>query len=111
MNYDIKIKLTKIKGARMEIINGKECVVIPINDEIGTVCARYVNPFRVVKIMDDVVLNVEAYELKPDKQRYGTHILKPNFTKKVLEHMTEEQHKAVPIIGNMMPWGFFIKDV
>jgi hypothetical protein len=40
------------------------------------------------------------YEDKSDKQYKDTHLLKQSFSKEVLAAMTDEEKKALPIIGN-----------
>lgn len=40
------------------------------------------------------------YDDKSDKQYKDTHLLKQSFSKEYLESLTEEQRKALPIIGN-----------
>ena len=110
MNFNLQIKLTKIKGARLQYVDGVECVVIPVNDRVGTVVGTYVDSRNVVHSLEDICLNLEAFELRPEKQQYSTHILKPSFSKEVFENMSEEVQRRIPIVGNMSSWGFIKKN-
>jgi hypothetical protein len=50
----------------------------------------------------NVYLDIVGFDFtdKSDKQYKDTHLLKQSFTKDELASMTEEQRKALPIIGN-----------
>lgn len=45
-------------------------------------------------------LNIVAFEMEEAKE-WATHIVKQSFKKEVREKMTEEEKKAVPILGNL----------
>ena len=110
MNYNLRIALTKIKGAKVMDIEGKtctkRCVVIPIDSEEGTVQDSYegkIDGLPTTKYLSDVMLNLTAFEFK--KKKYGqSHGIKASFSKKKLERTSEEELKAMPFVGNMKPW-------
>jgi hypothetical protein len=109
-NYNLRIALTKLKGARIMDIQGKTCtktcVVIPIDNDEGTVQDAYegkVDGLPTQKPLDDVQLNLTAFEFR--EPRYGqTHGIKASFSRKRMEGMTEEQLRSMPFVGNMKPW-------
>lgn len=109
-NYNLRIALTKLKGARVMDIQGKTCtktcIVIPIDNEDGTVQDAYEGKLDgqiTWKPLDDVQLNLTAFEFR--EKKYGqTHGIKASFSKKRLERMTEEELRSMPFIGNMKPW-------
>lgn len=110
MNYNLRIALTKIKGAKVMDIEGKtctkRCVVIPIDSEEGTVQDSYegkMDGLPTTKFLNDVYLNLTAFEFK--EKKYGqSHGIKASFSKKKLERTTEEELKSMPFVGNMKPW-------
>lgn len=110
-NYNLRIALTKIKGAKVMEIEGrtckKLCVVIPIDNEEGTVQDSYEGKTKegmpTWKPLNDVQLNLTAFEF--NERKYGqTHGIKAQFSKKRLEMMKEDEMRAMPFIGNMKPW-------
>ena len=109
-NYNLRIALTKIKGAKVMEIEGKTCkklcVVIPIDNEDGTVQDAYegkVDGLPTMKPLDDVQLNLTAFEFR--EKKYGqTHGIKASFSKKRIERMSEEELRSMPFVGNMKPW-------
>ena len=84
----------------------KTCVVIPIDNDEGTVQDSYegkVDGIPTTKPLDDVQLNLTAFEFR--EKKYGqTHGLKASFSKKKMERMTEEELRSMPFVGNMKPW-------
>lgn len=110
MNYNLRIALTKIKGAKVMDIEGKtctkRCVVIPIDSDEGTVQDSYegkIDGLPTTKFLNDVYLNLTAFEFK--EKKYGqSHGIKASFSKKKLERTSEEELKAMPFVGNMKPW-------
>lgn len=110
MNYNLRIALTKIKGAKVMDIEGKtctkRCVVIPIDSEEGTVRDSYegkIDGLPTTKFLSDVMLNLTAFEFK--EKKYGqSHGIKASFSKKKLERTSEEELRAMPFVGNMKPW-------
>lgn len=110
MNYNLRIALTKIKGAKVMDIEGKtctkRCVVIPIDSDEGTVQDSYegkIDGLPTTKYLSDVMLNLTAFEFK--EKKYGqSHGIKASFSKKKLERTSEEELKSMPFVGNMKPW-------
>lgn len=88
----LKLNLTSLKH---ELVKGKEegetLLVIPVKANKLFLSEK-----------KNVYLDVVGFEFtdKSDKQRKDTHLLKQSFKKEELEAMTEEQRKALPIIGN-----------
>lgn len=116
-NYNLKIALTKLKGAKVMEIQGKTCtktcVVIPIDNEEGTVRDSYEGKIDGVtpttKFLEDVQLNLTAFEFR--EKKYGqTHGLKASFSRKRMESMSEEELRSMPFIGNMKPWNNAVED-
>ena len=109
-NYNIRIALTRLKGAKVMDIEGKtctkRCVVIPIDNEDGTVQDAYeakVEGLPTWKPLDEVQLNLTAFEFREVK--FGqSHGIKVSFGRKRMETMKEEELRAMPFIGNMKPW-------
>jgi hypothetical protein len=111
MNYNLKIMLTKLKGAKVMEIQGKTCtktcVVIPIDNEEGTVKDSYeskINGIPTLKPLSDVQLNLTAFEFR-EKKHGQTHGLKASFSRERMERMAEDELRAMPFVGNMKPWG------
>ena len=93
-NYSIKTDLLKLKGAFVTNIKGKtttkRCLCIPI-DGSGLFLGE-----------KGCYLNMTAIEMQ--NSQYGdTHCIKQNLDKGVYDAMTEEQRRAMPIIGSMRP--------
>lgn len=115
-NYNLRIALTKLKGAKVMEIQGKTCtktcVVIPIDNEEGTVRDSYegkIDGMPTTKFLDDVQLNLTAFEFR--EKKYGqTHGLKASFSKKRMESMSEEELRSMPFVGNMKPWSNVVAD-
>lgn len=115
-NYNLRISLTKLKGAKVMEIQGKTCtktcVVIPIDNEEGTVRDSYegkIDGMPTTKFLDDVQLNLTAFEFR--EKKYGqTHGLKASFSRKRMESMSEEELRSMPFVGNMKPWSNVVAD-
>ena len=90
----------------------KTCVVIPIDNEEGTVRDSYegkIDGLPTMKSLEDVQLNLTAFEFR--EKKYGqTHGIKASFSKKRLERMSEEELRSMPFVGNMKPWAIAQKD-
>lgn len=116
MNYNLKIALTKIKGAKVMDIEGKtctkRCVVIPIDSDEGTVQDSYegkIDGLPTTKFLNDVYLNLTAFEFK--EKKYGqSHGIKASFSRKKMERTSEEELKSMPFVGNMKPWANALDD-
>lgn len=110
LNYNLKIMLTRLKGAKVMEVEGKHskrlCVVIPIDNDEGTVVDSYeskIDGLPTTKPLNDVQLHLSAFEFK--EKRYGqSHGLKACFSRKRLERMTEDEVRSMPFVGHMKPW-------
>lgn len=89
-NYNIRIDLKKMKDVIFAKIDGRKCVVIPVD----------VNP-EIFVGEKGIYLSLSAIELRSPSQFGDTHIVKPLLDKKAYEAMSEEQRKNQPILGNM----------
>ena len=111
-NLNLSIDLTKLKGAKVMEIQGKtatrKCVVLPIDNELGTVCDGYISKtpegLPTERYFDDVKLNLVAIEYRQKKHGIS-HGLKPSFSREVSERMTAEEVYATPWMGTVKPWG------
>lgn len=112
-NMNLTIDLTKLRGAKVMEIEGKyekrTCVVIPIDNKIGTVCDGYMGKdpqtgLPTQKFFNDVKLNLVAIEHR-QKNHGISHGLKPSFSQEYQERMTEEQMYNTPWLGTIKPWG------
>lgn len=111
-NLNIQIDLTKLPGARIMDIQGnkstKQCVVIPIDNHVGTVCDGYLTTdpktgLPTTKFFSDVKLSLVAIEYR--QKRHGiSHGLKPSFSHEYQVRMTEEQLYNTPWLGTVKPW-------
>jgi hypothetical protein len=91
-NYRLKLDLTKMCGVQVVDVQGKKCVVIPVDDN-GIFLSQ-----RGAAYLD---LNVrEAREVK-----YGqTHFVKVSVNKKTFAAMSNEAKDALKnVVGNMSP--------
>lgn len=92
-NFGIRIDLLKLKGAFLRNIKGKtstkRCLIIPIDECDGI----YVGSKA-------CYLNLVAIGLR-DPKFDDTHCVKANLTKEQCEALTDEEYKAIPIIGGM----------
>lgn len=98
MNFSININLSKLPGAKLlNVRQGKdsdpqECIVIPVKDA------------QLFKGKKGVYMDLIGIELH-NPQYKQTHFLKQNLEREIYEKMTDDQRKAMPIIGNMRPLG------
>lgn len=91
-NFSIKTDLLKLTGAFMTNLKGKtatkQCLVIPVED-----AALFVGE-------KGVYLNLTAIEMR--EARYGdTHCVKQSLDKERYDALSEEERKALPILGGM----------
>lgn len=97
-NVSTKINLAALKNAAI-IKSGKnndvECIIIPI---------AHNHLFRSEK--GAVYLDLQGFELKNKKEdSKDTHLVKQSLPKDVFNKMTDEEKKAMPILGNHVVWG------
>ena len=97
-NISVKINLRQLQSAirKMKSASGDiECLIIPIAAN------------HLVKGEKGVYLDMTGFELKEKKaDRKDTHLVKQTLPKEVFETMTDEQKQKMPIMGNMIVWGF-----
>lgn len=91
-NYSIRVDLLKVAGAFVTNLKGstatKRCLVIPVDD-----AGLYVGE-------KGVYLNIKALEMQ--EERYGdSHCIKQSIDKAKYEAMSEEERRALPILGGM----------
>ena len=106
MNYNIKITADKLKGAEVRQIttwngNLQECLCIPINNVFGTVQNGAIDKDGTPRKFKHVYINLEVIEVISK----GMYIIKPAVSLEMMQHLTEEQLRSRPIIGEMTPWG------
>lgn len=95
-NLLISVQLSKLNNVGRVLLKGRsgkqvDCLAIPID-----------NNFLSVSESNEVYLNAIAW--KSDNLKGGqTHLIKPSYPKEVVEKMSAEQRRAVPIIGNIKP--------
>ena len=91
MKLNIKLNLSNlISAVRLENgANGPvECLIIPIEAN------------HLFKGKSGVYLDLTAFELKEIKDNQ-THLIKQSLPKEIYKAQTEEQKKAMPILGNV----------
>ena len=92
-NYGIKIDLLKLKGAIVRNLKGrtetKRCLIIPVDECDGMYLGE-----------KGCYLNLTAIEMQSPKFS-DTHCIKPDLSKEQREAMSEEEQKAVPIVGGL----------
>lgn len=86
---DIKLNLGKFFKVFEKDFKGKEktvkCLCIPIDENDIFVGEK------------GYYLNLVAWKVKSE---YGTHAIKPSYSKEKRDKMTEEEIKALPFVGN-----------
>ncbi len=95
-NISLNLNLQQLKHAVREM-KGKrgmvKVLVLPIDE----------NNF--IEGEKGTYLNIQGYEIKNKKtDSKDTHILKQSFTKEIFEIMSDEEKRALPIIGNATHW-------
>lgn len=93
-NLNIKLNLQNLvcacrfeKGAAGPV----ECLIIPLEKNY------------LFKGEKGVYLDLTAFELK-EKKENKTHLIKQTLPKEIFKAMTDEQKRAVPIIGDVSIW-------
>ena len=92
-----KINLTAFKNAAV-IKSGKngdvDCILIPIEQN---------HFFKSEK--GAIYLDLVGFETPKEKRKgKDTHLVKQSFSKEVRDAMSEEEEKALPILGNHIDW-------
>jgi hypothetical protein len=93
-NLNIKLNLANLKAVcRFE--NGEsgpvECMIIPLEAN------------HLFKGKSGVYLDMTGWELK-EKKDERTHLIKQSLPKDVFKAMTEEEKRAMPILGDVSAW-------
>lgn len=97
-NISLKHNLLTLKGATRMDIDGKSgkvrCLVIPI---------EMANLFDGEKgvYMDSTAIPIT----NPKSDSKDTHLVKQSFSKEKFNAMSEDDRKAIPIMGNAIVWG------
>ncbi len=86
--FTAKLNLRQLNHAFMTTPKGNKVLVIPIEEN---------NLFEGEK---GIYLDLVAFEIKNPKEGEDTHLIKQSFSKDKLAAMTEDQKKALPILGN-----------
>ena len=98
-NISTKINLRQLKNIRktMKRKDGSEveCLIIPIE------------PNHLYKTEKGAYLDLIGFSFDNKiEDSKDTHLVKQSLPKEVFEKMTEEEKKAIPVIGNHIVWGF-----
>ena len=87
-NYSLNLNLVKLPGAQyVKREDGRVCIAIPTSTLFVTEKGCY--------------LNLAIWEQA--NQQYSSHLVKQSFSKEYYAKLTDEQRRAIPIIGNMKP--------
>ena len=91
-----KLNLAQLKG-QVKVMQGQsgmiECLVLPLVAN---------NLFKGEK---GIYLDLIAFEIENKKgDSKDTHLVKQSLSKEIFEKMTDEEKKAMPIIGNLRVW-------
>jgi hypothetical protein len=94
MNYGIKLDLLKLEGAFVRDLQGKtatkRCIIIPVEDNDIFVGRK------------GCYLDLTAIEMA--NPQYGeTHLVKRDIPKAKRDVMTDDQRRAIPIVGGLKP--------
>ena len=93
-SISIKINLRQLEHYITTTPKGTEVIVIPIERN------------SLFKGEKGIYLDLQAYELKEQREdSKDTHIIKQSFNDEKYKAMTDEQKKALPILGNAIYWG------
>ena len=88
---NIKLNLSNLRSA-VRFENGTdgpvECIIIPIEAN------------HLFKGKSGIYLDMTAFELKEQKDNQ-THLIKQSLPKEVYQKQTDEEKKAMPILGNV----------
>lgn len=99
-DFNGNLNLLKLKRAGIMQIQGRtgvlRCLVIPVEDNNIFVTTDENNHPKAAYI------DLTAWELKNPKYD-ETHMIKQSLPKEVREKMTDEEKKAIPILGGLKP--------
>lgn len=89
MNYNIKMDLLKLRGAKVE--DGRIC--IPLAENAG--CLEMSG--------GSCYLSLAAFELK-EQTNGQSHLVKPSLSRAQLRKLGPVERLELPYVGNMKPW-------
>lgn len=92
-SYAIKLDLKKLNRTGLVNVKGKRCVLIPVDDNKEIFVGG-----------KGIYLNLNCIELKTPSQFGDTHLVKGNLDRDAYNALTEEERKALPILGNARPF-------
>lgn len=102
-DFNGKLNLLKLKRAGIMQIQGRtkvlRCLVIPVEDNNIFVTTDENNHPKAA------YLDLTAWELKNPKYE-ETHMIKQSLSKEIREKMTDDEKKAMPILGGLKPANF-----
>lgn len=94
-NYGIRIDLLKLQGAFMRNLKGstatKRCLIVPVDDCDSIFLGE-----------KGCYLNMTGIEME-NPQFNDTHCIKGDLPKEKRDSLTDEQKRAIPILGGMRP--------
>ena len=89
MNYNIKMDLLKLRGAKVE--DGRVC--IPLAENAG--CLEVSG--------SSCYLSLAAFELR-EQSNGQSHLVKPSLSRAQLRRLSPVERLELPYVGNMKPW-------
>ena len=93
-NISIKLNLAQFKSALMTTPKGEECIVLPLKGN---------DFFKSEK--GNIFVDIIGFEIQNKKtDSKDTHLLKQSLSKEKYDSMTDEQRRAMPIVGNAIVW-------
>lgn len=94
-NLTIKIDLQKLPGATVMPLgkNNVECIVLPI---------EMANLYKGTKGIYMDLTAIPLTNVKADSK--DTHLVKQSFSKDKFAALSEDEKKAIPIVGNVIDW-------
>lgn len=103
-NFNAKLNLMKLSRAGIMQIQGRgevlRCLVIPVEEN-----HIFVSTDEQTNRPKAAYLDLTAWEMQNPKYE-ETHMIKQSLSKEVREQMTDEQKKAMPILGGLKPVNF-----
>ncbi|MGL5895284.1 MAG: hypothetical protein ACRCZM_11840 [Bacteroidales bacterium] len=94
MNHSIKLNLLKLSGTAVRELTGqsgakKSCLIIPIEDNSIFVTEKGAY--------------IDFTAIESDKMKEASHFVKQSLPRAKYDAMSDDQRKAMPILGNMQP--------
>ena len=100
-NLSIKLNLLALKNAGVASLTGKtgtkKCIIIPIDDN------------NLFQGQSGIYMSLVAWR-NNNLDDGKTHLVKPSFSKDQIEAMTDLERKAIPIVGDVKPWGRIVDE-